>query len=228
MGLKYGGFALGNFWRFFKEHWIAVIACVVTVLFAVIGVPLLINWAFSTPALCNFFDVDWDARDALAYYGSALGFLGTVIFSGLALWQNHVIKTESDKHTKLLEQMECQKNMPILHFGANSSNGKCSQLSMYIENISDNIATEIQISEIRIINEDGTEFWSNEKKQRIPHLKEKRDLPLKNPCLTSINQIFIFQLSYQDKFGDLHRCIVEGKQMGKDISFPRFYVKEIR
>ena len=218
---------MNMFSKFVKEHWIAVIVCVLIVLFAILGIPLLINWAFKVPAFCEFFAVDWEAKDALAYYGSALGFIGTVIFSGLALWQNHVIKTEGDKHTKLLEQMENQKNMPILHFGASVSHGKCGQLGMYIENISDNIATEIQISEIKIINEDGTEFWCNEKTQRIPHLKDRRDIPLKNPCLTNINQIFSFEISYQDKFGVLHVCNVEGKQPGKEISFPRFCITEV-
>ena len=84
----------------------------IAVLFSVVGNPLLINWAFTIPALCDFFAVDWEAKDALAYYGSALGFIGTVIFSGLALWQNHIIKAESDKHTALLEQMEKKKSMP--------------------------------------------------------------------------------------------------------------------
>lgn len=218
---------MNKFWVFLKSHWLAVILCVLTVLFAVIGVPLFINWAFSRPAWCDFFAVDWEAKETLAYYGSALGFIGTVIFSGLALWQNHVIKTESDKHTNLLERMEKQKNMPILYFGTSCMGGKCGQLGLYIENISDNIAMEVLISEIRILNEDGTEFWSNGKEQRIAHLEDRRDLPLKNPNLTSIKQIFSFQLSYQDKFGELHRCNVEGKQTGKDITFPRFFVKEI-
>ena len=218
---------MDKFWVFLKSHWLSVILCVLAVLFAVIGVPLFINWAFSRPAWCDFFAVDWEAKEALAYYGSALGFIGTVIFSGLALWQNHVIKTESDKHTNLLERMENQKNMPILYFGASCMGGKCGQLGLYIENISDNIAMEVLISEIRILNEDGTEFWSNGKEQRIAHLEGRRDLPLKNPCLTSIQQVFSFQLSFQDKFGELHRCNVEGKQTSKDISFPRFFVKEI-
>lgn len=218
---------MDKFWDFVKKNWVAVVGCVIAVLFSVAGVPLLINWAFTVPALCDFFAVGWEAKDALAYYGSALGFMGTVIFSGLALWQNHVIKTESDKHTDILERMENQKNMPILYFGASCMGGKCGQLGLYIENISDNIATEIQLSEIKILNEDGTEFWSNGKEQRIAHLKDRCELSLKNPCLVSKKQIFSFQLSYQDKFGELHQCDVEGRQMGKDISFPRFFVKEI-
>lgn len=218
---------MDKFWEFLKKNWLAAFGCLIVVLVFVVGVPLLINWAFTIPAWFDFFSVDWEAKDALAYYGSALGFVGTVIFSGLALWQNHVIKTESDKHTDLLERMENQKNMPILYFGVSSMGGKCGQLGLYIENISDNIATEIQMSEIKILNEDGSVFWSNGKEQRIAHLKERRDLSLKNPCLISIKQFFSFKLSYQDKFGELHQCNVEGKQMGEDISFPRFFVKEI-
>ena len=192
-----------------------------------IGIPFLINLTFTVPALCDFLNVDWEAKDALSYYGSALGFIGTVIFSGLALWQNHIIKTESDKHTKLLEQMEIQKNMPFFHFGANSMTGNCKQLSLYIENISDNIATEIRISEIKIINEDGTEFWTNGKTQRIAHLEDKYNISLETPGLESVKQVFIFSFSFQDKFGMLHKCNVVGKQTGDKISFPRFFIKEV-
>ena len=220
-------------WNFLKKHWRVLLIGLLFVvgvgitMFAVAGVPLIINWAFSVPAWCEWFAVDWDVQDALSYYGDALGFIGTVIFSGLALWQNHVIKTESDKHSDFLDQMEKKKNVPILYFGAGSFGGKCGQLGLYVENISDNIAMEVLISKIVILNEDGSVYWSNDKEQRIAHLKGRHDLSLKNPSLTSINQVFSFHLSYQDKFGELHQCNVEGRQMGKDISFPRFFVKEI-
>ena len=79
---------MDKFWEFLKKNWLAVVGCVIAVLFSVVGVPLLINWVFSIPAWCDFFAVDWEAKDALSYYGSALGFIGTIIFSGLALWQN--------------------------------------------------------------------------------------------------------------------------------------------
>lgn len=102
---------MDKLWELLKKNWIAVVGCMLAVLFSIFGVPLFINWAFSIPAWCDFFAVDWDSKDALSYYGDALGFIGTVIFSGLALWQNHVIQTESDKHTALLEQMEQKKNM---------------------------------------------------------------------------------------------------------------------
>ena len=182
---------MDKFWEFLKKNWIAVVGCVFAVLFSIVGVPLFINWAYSVPAWCDFFAVDWEAKDALSYYGDALGFIGTVIFSGLALWQNHVIKTESDKHTDLLEAMERKKNMPILYFGSNVCSGNCMQLGFHVENVSDNIALDVLISRISILNQDGSEFWSNDKEQRIPHLKDQEvRINLDNPSLTSIDQVF--------------------------------------
>lgn len=215
--------------KYLKKYWWACGLCLIAVLFAVIGIPLLINWIFSVPAKNDFFAVDWKAEDALAYYGSALGFIGTVIFSGLALWQNHIIKTESDKHTALLEQMEKKKNMPILCVRPKSCCGNCGELSLYLENISENVAMDVIVSRITILNEDGSEYWSNNADRRIPHLKDRQvDFLLKNPGLTSTKQVFSFQISYQDIFGQLHECRVKGKQTGNKISFPRFVVREVK
>ena len=77
---------MDKFLEFLKKNSCMFVGCTCIVLFCVLGIPLLINWAFSVPAWCEFFAVDWEAKDALSYYGEALGFVGTVIFSGLALW----------------------------------------------------------------------------------------------------------------------------------------------
>ena len=219
---------MDKFWGYLKKNWLAVVIVAIIGLLAVVGVPLLINWAFTKPAWCDILAVDWEAKDALAYYGSALGFIGTVIFSGLALWQNHVIKNESDKHTDYLEQMEKKKNMPILYCGMCGSWGNCQKLNFDIQNLTDNIALDILMSDVSIINEDGSVFWEDENDYRIAYLKNsKRAINLDNPPLTSLGQVFVFKLSYQDKFGNYHNCIAEGKQTGTKIAVPRFYVKEI-
>lgn len=125
---------MDKFWEFLKKNWLAVLIGFIVVLFAVAGVPLLINWAFSKPALCDFFAVDWQVDDALAYYGSALGFIGTVIFSGLALWQNHKIQEANDAHTRLLEQMERDKVSPCITVSA-VGHGNASTLKLMINNL---------------------------------------------------------------------------------------------
>lgn len=219
---------MDKFLDFIKKHWIATIIAILIVILAVLGVPLAINWAFTRPAICDFFAVSWDAKDALAYYGSALGFLGTVVFSALALWQNHIIKTESDKRQELLDKMEIQKHMPIIEIRASCCHGHGSNLSFNISNVSDNVALNVVVSKIQILNSDGSEYWINDREHRYQHLgTESVSISLKNPSLTDLSQVMIFRLTYKDKFDKHHALFVEGKQMGKTPSFPKFSMKEI-
>ena len=49
------------------------------------------------PAISEAFVAEWDAGDALGYYGAILSFIGTVVLGALALYQNRIIKTEAEK-----------------------------------------------------------------------------------------------------------------------------------
>ena len=91
---------MNKFWNFLKNNWLVVVI-VVIVLFAVVGGPLLINQAFSEPAWCDFFAVDWEAKDALAYYGSALGFVGTVVLGAIAVYQTKKAHEQTDTANQL-------------------------------------------------------------------------------------------------------------------------------
>lgn len=214
-------------WNFLKKYCLRISIGVICVLFFVIGMPLIINWAFKQPALCEFFAVDWEAKDALAYYGSVLGFLGTVIFSALALWQNHIIKAESDKRQEISDRMELQKHMPIIEVRSNVCSGNGMHLSFSVSNVSENIALDVVLSKIQILNNDGSEFWMNDCEYRYHHLgTEAISISLKNPGLTDLSQIIVFRISFKDKFEKYHTLFVEGKQTGKKISLPRFYVTE--
>ena len=217
-----------DMWTFLKKHWLRISISLICVLFFIVGMPLIINWAFKQPALCSFFAVDWEAKDALAYYGSALGFLGTVIFSALALWQNHIIKIESDKRQEMLDKMEVQKHMPIFQVRSGSCSGRCMNLSFSMSNISENVALDVVVSKIQILNNDGSEFWVNDREHRYQHIAtDGISISLKNPELIDLSQTILFRLSFKDKFGKYHAFLVEGKQMGEKISIPKFYLTEI-
>ena len=56
------------------------------------------------PAISEAFVAEWDAGDALGYYGAILSFIGTVVLGALALYQNRIIKTEADKKAALAEE----------------------------------------------------------------------------------------------------------------------------
>lgn len=81
--------------------------CVV-ILLLLMGVPFVINILFKINATTDILVAEWSAGDALGYYGAILSFLGTVVLGALALYQNHIIKTEADKRQRLLKN----KNVP--------------------------------------------------------------------------------------------------------------------
>lgn len=214
---------MDKFWEFLKKHWLAVLIGVIIVLFAVAGVPLLINWAFSKPASCDFLAVGWQVEDALAYYGSALGFIGTVIFSGLALWQNHVIKTESDKHQELLAQMEVIKYAPHIVIKSSVAYGNASKLKINLKNTSENIAEKICASGFSIIDEKGTVIWQCGDVMTCDYLVNDREMQIcwENPSVESNKHRFVFNLKFYDMFGNEHCYKAVGTFKDK-ITVPSF------
>ena len=177
---------MDKFWDILKKKWFVFAVVAIIVLFAVAIVPLLINRAFSRPARCEFLAVDCEAKDALAYYGSALGFIGTAVFSGLALWQNHIIKTQSDNR-------ELQKHLPVFSVRPYSCSGDGMNVSFGIKNLSDNAALDVVVSKIQILNSDGSEFWINEREHRYANIgMDAVTINLNNPSFTSLDQVCIW------------------------------------
>ena len=82
------------------------------ILLLLIGVPFIINILFKINAAADIFVAEWSAGDALGYYGAILSFIGTVVLGALALYQNHIIKTEADKKAAFAEEQEHAENMP--------------------------------------------------------------------------------------------------------------------
>ncbi|MBE6988952.1 MAG: hypothetical protein E7432_09315 [Ruminococcaceae bacterium] len=219
---------MDKFWEFLKKNWLAVAIGVAIALFAVAGVPLIINWAFTVPALCDFFAVDWEAKDALAYYGSALGFIGTALFSGLALWQNHIIKTESDKRQELLDEMEVIKNAPHIVVQPTVVNGKASNLKMVIKNTSENIAEKIYASGFAIIDETGAALWRDDEVMTCEYLVNDRKMEVcwENPCVESNKHQFVFDLKFSDMFGNEYSYKAVGNFKDK-VGIPNFKLTKL-
>ena len=84
-------------WQFIKNHPRDVIFGTIFVLIAVYVVPLIIDWMFPLPAWCDFFAVKWNVEDALAYYGSALGFIGTVVLGAITVYQTRRAHKQTEK-----------------------------------------------------------------------------------------------------------------------------------
>lgn len=133
-----------------KKHKGTFMLACISVLFLLIGVPLIINILFKTYSSIEIFQAEWSAGDALGYYGAVLSFVGTVVLGALALYQNHVIKADADKKAALLEERVHRENMPRFRFGLRGANGFCGKLDLAINNISQNSAYEICVFDVRL------------------------------------------------------------------------------
>ncbi len=94
----------------YKKLWFWLIS-IPTVLFLVIGVPLIINKCYINNK--GYLTV-WGGSDVLAYYGAALSFIGTVILSTLALWQNQ----KANEINKILLDKELSDSVPFANINA--------------------------------------------------------------------------------------------------------------
>lgn len=73
----------------------------------VIILPFIIEKVYYMKPPCDFFQVDYDAKDILSYYGSVLSFLGATILGILTLRQNKIAQEKSDEVNRL--QLELQR-----------------------------------------------------------------------------------------------------------------------
>lgn len=214
---------------FLKQHKKATILIIVVITCLTIGIPLLINWMFEIPALCDFFAVNWEAVDALSYYGDVLSFLGTVALSGLALWQNHEIQQADDKHTQLLEQMEKEKNAPFLVLTDLVVSGHSIGIELSLRNLNNNIAQDVTVRNAKIVNSDGTVAWKDVESYSTAYIHCQKDFRFKilTPGITDPTQRIIFDVELYDIFGELHRYTAVGVFL-ENRSWPTFVMKKER
>lgn len=204
-----GDIEMRMFLHYVKRHKKFSLLMIILIAFMVVGVPLVINWLSKLPAVTNYFVPSWSANDALSYYGSVLGFLSTVIFSGLALWQNHVIKEANERHTALLEQMEMVRNSPRFSIEAKSFNGLAGCLKISVKNVTDNIASDIVISELRIVDEKDIAKWKSDRRFQRACLDFHDEwlVDLQNNTFSSKNERLMFEVRYRDPF--YKECVAE-------------------
>ena len=73
----------------------------------VVFLPFIVEKLYYTKAPLKFFEVSYEAKDFLSYYGSVLTFAGATILGILTLLQNKKAQEKSDEVNRL--QLELQK-----------------------------------------------------------------------------------------------------------------------
>ena len=203
-------------WKWLKKHKVAFAVICILVVFALIGVPLLINILFKINTGISALQAEWSAGDMLGYYGAVLSFLGTVVLSALALYQNHIIKVEADKRAAKLEDRELIKNMPKFCTRSLSFSGSSSKISFDIENISENIAYEIKVYDF-LVQGEGKFFQGVEWRVSTPKLdsKERFTVDTQSPSLGDVKSFQVTaSMSCKDKYGESHEYLLKIKRIG--------------
>lgn len=206
-----------------KDYTVAIIVCgIIVSLLAVILGPIFIDEAFQKTASNKWLAVDWEAKDALNYYGTALAFLGTAVFSALALWQNHIFKKANDDHEKMLEDMEKARNMPVLCLSVDSQSG--SNVWVKLENKSENIASEIDIEEAIIIDNEGKEVWREKEEHKRPFLiNDKYQFELKTKRSIDRCVTLKIKVTFCDKYNQKRFCVFESYKENNTYETPLLF-----
>ena len=201
---------------------------IILLILGITGVPIVIHLLFKINFNIKWLQAEWSAGDILVYYGSVLSFLGTVLLSSLALWQNHEIKVESDKHTQYLEQLEARKNSPRFSANKSMSEKNNRNLEIIVENISENVAYNIEFLEFKMYENENI-VWKQEKGRKFDVIKPgcTINIQLDNPDICTEHELK-FKLVSFDEFNVKHRYIGKIRTIEKEviISIQEIYEEE--
>lgn len=207
---------MNEFKKFFRKYQKQIILLLVGVIFATLICPIIINLLFKIVAPHNFFVAEWSADAALEYCGAILTFWGTSMLSALALWQSHIIKVENDRYITKLQQIEEKKNYPYFIVNYISSLASYSQLEFNVENITTNIAFNVEIYNFIIKDSTGKIMWKSEERITKAHLCQPSiiSVQLKNNNIESTINYLYFNLVFFNDQQEKHE--VQVKSLLKD------------
>ena len=194
----------------FKKHRVLFALICVVILLLLMGVPFVINILFKINATTDILVAEWSAGDALGYYGAILSFLGTVVLGALALYQNHIIKTEADKKTALAEEQERAENMPRFFLRFQCASGFCGSLKFAVMNVSNNIAYTVDVYDIKIKGGSKT-IWESDDTYGAPVINPQKEMTIqtKSPATNETGEFTLFAtMSCMDKYDGKHEYIL--------------------
>ena len=194
----------------FKKHRVLFALICVVILLLLMGVPFVINILFKINATTDILVAEWSAGDALGYYGAILSFLGTVVLGALALYQNHIIKTEADKKAALAEEQERAENMPRFFLRFQCASGFCGSLKFAVMNVSNNIAYTVDVYDIKIKGGSKT-IWESDDTYGAPVINPQKEMTIqtKSPATNETGEFTLFAtMSYMDKYDGKHEYIL--------------------
>lgn len=198
----------------------------------VLFLPFIVEKLYYTTAPCEFFEVEYDAKDILSYYGSVLSFIGATILGILTLRQNRKAQEKSDEVNRL--QLELQrksmamaealysqnaastKAIPKFEISLYGYSGNYANLNLRIKNVSSIIASNICLISFVIQRDDDEVIFnadqSSIKQHSLPPEKETV-ISTNTPNLVAsngwtrdfyYNLKFVLSFSCEDELSNTH------------------------
>lgn len=131
-------FAIGKPW--YAKWWLWFSTFIV-----VLAIPIIINeqYKYGNSTGTGYYTL-WEAKDALAFYGSFLSFVGTILLGALVLHQNKVFKDDNEKLNRKLIQAQIFNNCAFYKVGSCFVNvyeeETAFDISVFLKNIGKSIA----------------------------------------------------------------------------------------
>lgn len=172
-----------------------------------VGGPLLVHYLFKLKTSNIFWVAEWSAGEFLSYYGSVLSFGSTIILSGLALWQNDMIRKESNKHTAMLTEMEQNKCCPFFKVMCIGEKNMHSNIIIKVSNITDNIALDVKILEMQKSFKGKDNF---EKSYEILNSNDSIEVPLGNGAMDN-KEVLLMEIQCNNIYGNKFSFNVKGE-----------------
>ncbi|MEE0363310.1 MAG: hypothetical protein UD575_00380 [Oscillospiraceae bacterium] len=215
-----------------NKKWIVLIILVILVCVLVTFLPFIIEKLYYAKAPFKLFEVSYEAKDILAYYGSVLSFAGATILGILTLRQNKKAQEKSDEVNRL--QIEFQKKsmamaeaqyaqskaatstVPKFEISLHSYNGNYANLELCLKNVSSIFASNISFISFLIQDEDANEI-ANVKQFAVKHhsLSSAQETIIKTDTPNMVvgngkaarfyqNIRFVLSFSCEDEMGNTH------------------------
>lgn len=201
---------MDRIFNWIKGHKIASFAIVLGLFVVpIIAVHFLFKWETDI----YWIQADWESGDILAYIGGFYAFLGTVIFSTLALWQNNIIDKKNDDYQNKLLEIETNLNMPYFDIpykdgSGQGCNGNYTNFHFKLRNISPNPAIHLNVSNFSIFDDTGNKTaTSNSVKidDTVLFAQSSIGINFVNEGLKGKNLTLVFFIEYKDKYYNAHK-----------------------
>lgn len=167
---------------------VIIVTCIITVALTLL-LPFLIDILYYINPPFEFFNVSYENKDILSYYGGALSFIGSVLLGVITIIQNQKAQDKSDEVSRLKLELQrksmamaeeryeklhsIEKISPKFEIKISGYNGTYANIKLEMKNVSSTIVSSISPLAFYALDENSSE------------IDRAKDIKVKNTSLSS-------------------------------------------